>query len=144
MLKPVDEIYAQKLRSLRLQKDYLQKNLAKLLGLESQQDYSKLERGEKHFTEKIIEKICIVFKIELNDFINTKPQELSDKQSLELKLIKALEAEVFNDKINQLLSTKLFLEKEMKRNAEMIDEIKSRKYILFNQSKQGGVIISFY
>lgn len=71
MIEPTDIKYAQRLRGLRLGKDIKQEEAAKLLGFNSQQQYSNLENGKMSFTDDIIRRICIEFEISPDDFVNT-------------------------------------------------------------------------
>lgn len=58
----LDIIYAEKLRRLRTEKNDKQEATAMDLGI-SQRDYSDLENGRSHFTEEMIKKICLAFKL---------------------------------------------------------------------------------
>jgi transcriptional regulator with XRE-family HTH domain len=62
--------YATKLYKLRRVANIKQPELAKQLGI-SQQAYSKLERGETHFNDEVIDTICLYFKIPLSEFLQT-------------------------------------------------------------------------
>ncbi len=68
MVTPTDIKYAQRLRGLRLSKDYKQELMADKLGFNSQQQYSKLENGQMNFSDEIIQKICKEFEISFDDF----------------------------------------------------------------------------
>lgn len=145
MIQPINGLYAKKLRSLRLQNDYQQKALAELIGLKSQQDYSKLENGKKHFTEKIISKICEVFNVDVEVFKNTnaelkEPLAVKMNRETETKLIKALEDEITSTKIMALYRTKNHLEQELKIINELIAEKLSKKY-MFHDTEKGKVYL---
>ncbi|MBX3163719.1 MAG: helix-turn-helix domain-containing protein [Bacteroidetes bacterium] len=70
MVSPIDLIYAQRLRALRLKKGFHQKEAAELLGYNNQQQYSELELGHKSFTDEIINLICVKFDITVSEFVN--------------------------------------------------------------------------
>jgi transcriptional regulator with XRE-family HTH domain len=63
-----DLLYAARLYQLRRMSGAKQPELASLLNI-SQQAYSKLERGETHFTDAIIDVICAYFKISITEFV---------------------------------------------------------------------------
>lgn len=71
MITSTDIHYAQRLRGLRLGRDLKQKQAADLIGLDSQQTYSKLENGQLSFTDELIQKICTAFEIKPGEFTNT-------------------------------------------------------------------------
>jgi transcriptional regulator with XRE-family HTH domain len=73
MEQNVDLLLGQRLKFFRLKKNWNQQSVAKLIGMTSQQTYSKLENGETHFTDEIIEKISKTFSIEPAEFV--KPIE---------------------------------------------------------------------
>ena len=62
-------LLASRLYKLRRQADLKQNETATKLGL-IQQSYSKLERGDLNFTDEIIDKICNLFNVKLEQFIN--------------------------------------------------------------------------
>jgi transcriptional regulator with XRE-family HTH domain len=70
MITQNDVKYAERLRGLRLDNRIKQENAFLLLGLKRQQDYSLLENGKKNFTDELILKICEVFKVSPQDFVN--------------------------------------------------------------------------
>ncbi len=70
MITPTDIKYAQKLRSLRIGLQVKQEEAAKLIGISSQQEYSKLENGKIHFEDELLSKISSAFNISVDDFIN--------------------------------------------------------------------------
>ncbi|MCD6020037.1 MAG: Helix-turn-helix domain [Bacteroidetes bacterium] len=65
-----DKKLALELQSLRKKHRITQKVLFNRLGLSTQQSYSDLENGKKHFTDDIILNICSTFKISVLQFIN--------------------------------------------------------------------------
>ena|SRR6185436_20681913 len=150
MILKINQVYGKKLRSMRLQKDYQQKKLAELIGLKSQQDYSKLENGRKHFNKKIIADICKVFEIPEEEFkVFGHEPELAQQQTqkhreTELKLIKALEDEIISNKIFELYKTKNRLEQELKILDELIQEKMSKKYLFFDRDKEKVYLCAFY
>ncbi|PBQ33239.1 hypothetical protein CNR22_16145 [Sphingobacteriaceae bacterium] len=77
MLSKRDKIYAARLKQLRETNKIKQFTLACSLNLSSQQQYSDLENGKKHFSDQIILRICEVFQLGVTDFINTDEQILN-------------------------------------------------------------------
>ncbi|MCA0430435.1 MAG: helix-turn-helix domain-containing protein [Bacteroidetes bacterium] len=70
MITENDIKYAQRLRGLRLNQGYKQETLSEILGLQNQQEYSKLENGKLNFTDELISKISKAFKISPSEFVN--------------------------------------------------------------------------
>lgn len=66
----IEIIYGSRLRSLRMNRQLVQKQAADLCGFESQQIISMLENGEKKFSDDIINSICKGFEIPLEEFTN--------------------------------------------------------------------------
>ncbi|MBS1651128.1 MAG: helix-turn-helix transcriptional regulator, partial [Bacteroidetes bacterium] len=50
--------------------NYKQEQVSEILGLSSQQEYSKLENGKINFTDDIIFRICKAFSISPEEFMN--------------------------------------------------------------------------
>jgi transcriptional regulator with XRE-family HTH domain len=63
-------LYATRLYKLRRIANIKQPELAQKLKI-SQQAYSKLERGETHFNDEVIDTICQYFKIPLSEFLQS-------------------------------------------------------------------------
>ncbi len=59
----LDKHYANKLKELRKNCNIKQFTMLDYLGFESQQQYSDLENGKKHFAFELIFKICKYFNI---------------------------------------------------------------------------------
>lgn len=74
-LTELDKMCAIELKSLRKNNKLSQDKMFEHLGLESQQQYSDLENGKKHFTDSIILKICNLFNISILNFINVNEPE---------------------------------------------------------------------
>ncbi|MBX3163649.1 MAG: helix-turn-helix transcriptional regulator [Bacteroidetes bacterium] len=73
---PFDLILAINLNNLRREANLLQKEAA--LGIEvSPQIYGQLEKGTYHFSDEIIDAICLFFKIEKSEFV-----KMNDKVNL--------------------------------------------------------------
>lgn len=62
--------YAKKLYLLRRVSDRKQADVAEHLGI-SQQAYSKLEHGETSFTDEVIDKICQLFDVPVEEFVQS-------------------------------------------------------------------------
>ena len=71
MISPTDIKYAQRLKGLRLVNDMKQEQAYEMIGLSSQQEYSKLENGKLNFSDEIINKICATFNITPDEFVNS-------------------------------------------------------------------------
>lgn len=70
MITTTDIKYAERLRSLRIDKRVKQELAFKLIGLKRQQEYSDLENGKKQFTDSLILKISKAFNISADEFMN--------------------------------------------------------------------------
>lgn len=70
MVSPIDLIYAQRLKALRIKKGLHQKEATNLLGFNTQQQYSELEQGHKQFTDDLIQLICEKFEIKKEEFVS--------------------------------------------------------------------------
>jgi transcriptional regulator with XRE-family HTH domain len=70
VITELDKLYAIKLKTLRKSNKLSQEKVFKSLGLDSQQWYSHLEKGKKHFTNSIVLSICDLFNISILQFIN--------------------------------------------------------------------------
>lgn len=124
MNKPINKIYAHKLRALRIKNDIKQHVLAQELNLKSQQQYSKLELGQKPFSKEIIRCICDFFHLkeaefisEINETVNSNENAKEKAVNKELETVKtvlALKSQI-NDfqVIINLVYSKLLIEKEI-------------------------------
>lgn len=70
MIDKRDIHYANLLKTLRQKHQIKQSVLYLQLNLSSQQQYSDLENGKKHFTDEVVLRICEVFNVPLLDFIH--------------------------------------------------------------------------
>ena len=68
----LDKHCAAELKTLRKTHKIKQSAMANYLGLATQQFYSDLENGKKHFEDDVILKICSVFHISILQFVNDK------------------------------------------------------------------------
>jgi len=66
--KYLDIFHGKQLRTLRKSKKLKQFALIEALSLESQQQLSDLENGKRHFSDQLIKKICLFFKVSTNYF----------------------------------------------------------------------------
>lgn len=85
------EIYAKKLKQLRLNELLAQKEIAAKFKI-SQQSYAKLESGKTLFTVKKIEKICKIFGITFKEFITISGSEKQCSEAIESYNLKVLKA----------------------------------------------------
>lgn len=110
-----NKTYGKKLRKLRLEMDYPQKLMAEKLGLKTQQIYSKLERGEKHFSDQIVYSVCHLFNMTYSEFTGEIAPVSQRKDELEyMKTILQLKKEIIDyQNIIKTLYHKLLLEKEI-------------------------------
>ncbi len=69
MITETDLKLAERLRGIRLSKDIKQEFAFTMIGLTSQQEYSKLENGKIHFDDDLIKKVCKGFNISPEDFL---------------------------------------------------------------------------
>lgn len=120
MTSLVNEGYGKKLKYLRVKENKTQDEIASKIGMK-QQNYSKLEKGELHFSDKIIYKICEVFQFK-------KPDDF-----LEMRLPSASPLITSNDNLYKNLSDQILfaiLNIEIaKRDLRIVDlEIDLRKY----------------
>jgi transcriptional regulator with XRE-family HTH domain len=125
MITELDIVYAQRLRGLRLTNGIKQETAFSMLGLNTQQEYSKLENGKINFTDDLIERISLAFKVSPEDFINpsqggnvlNSPNSLNhiiNDNEFVTKLINSKEEtiEVQKELINQLKNTIALLSKK--------------------------------
>lgn len=106
-----DKIYANALKALRKKHGLIQYAVAEHLGFSSQQQYSDLEKGKKHFTEEIIIKICRLFDISVLEFVN---QPGTDHSKNFLRSREYLEVcETHNVDLKLTLYKKLYLESKI-------------------------------
>ena len=90
MISGDDLHYAANLKILRNKAGWKQALAAEMIGLSSQQEYSKLEKGQRPFTEDIVQRICKAFKISEAEFKRGR----SPKQPLDLmEIINAIRPE---------------------------------------------------
>jgi transcriptional regulator with XRE-family HTH domain len=112
MVNQRDKFYARQLKKLRKKHKIKQLALYPLLNLNSQQQYSDLEQGKKHFTEDLTLKICTVFKIPVLDFITDKKNEESSDLLTYDRDINNL-FKTANDKLKILLLKRLLIESKL-------------------------------
>jgi transcriptional regulator with XRE-family HTH domain len=133
-LSELDKMCAIELKSLRKNNKLSQDKMFEDLGLESQQQYSDLENGKKHFTDSIILKICNLFNISLLNFINVNEPdsnlslflndddydiiENSDDNEIKIALYRKLliESKIENTELKLMLLHKDFDFKKIKEN----------------------------
>jgi transcriptional regulator with XRE-family HTH domain len=133
-LSELDKMCAIELKSLRKKNKLSQDKMFEDLGLESQQQYSDLENGKKHFTDSIILKICNLFNISLLNFINVNEPdsnlslflndddydiiENSEDNEIKIALYRKLliESKIENTELKLMLLHKDFDFKKIKEN----------------------------
>jgi transcriptional regulator with XRE-family HTH domain len=69
IVNELDMRYAKKLKALRKSRGLKQFAIFGSLGLENQPQYSDLENGKKHFTDKLILNVCKYFRISVMEFV---------------------------------------------------------------------------
>lgn len=126
MITENDIKYAQRLRALRVGNGIKQELMFERLGLNSRQEYSKLENGKMNFTDDLISKISKSFNISPNEFTNP---------DAEINRLNNQQANTHNssdkneDFVNQLLKAK---DETIATQKELIQQLKKS---LDNQKK---------
>lgn len=92
-----------------------------MVGLNSQQEYSKLENGKLFFTDDIIQNICESFNISLEEFLSNSPQTNI-----------ANSPNTFNHSKNNYINDKDFIDSLIKAKDETIKSLKDQ-IELFNR-----------
>ncbi len=93
-----DLILAKRLYTKRREKMIKQQDLAFSLGI-TQQAYSKLERGETHFSDEIIDKVCNTLEMTIGEFVafgdnvlfSNSPQSNNNGYVNDVKIIETLQ-----------------------------------------------------
>ena len=127
MISPTDIKYAQRLRGLRLANDIKQEQAYEMIGLNSQQEYSKLENGKLNFSDEVINKICAAFNISPDEFVNSSqltsilnsPNSINHSQN-----------NIINDSdfVSQLIKSKDDIIIVLKKQVELLETmLKSKK-----------------
>lgn len=134
VITELDKLYAIKLKTLRKSNKLSQEKVFKSLGLDSQQWYSHLENGKKHFTNSIVLSICELFNISILEFINNDESgsnlslflseedyniiENSDDNVIKITLYRKLliESKIENTELKLKLLHKDFGFKKIKKN----------------------------
>lgn len=109
----LDKHYANKLKELRKNCNIKQFTMLDYLGFESQQQYSDLENGKKHFTFELIFKICKYFNISIVEFRGDLLQTNNLKEFPLLDELAKINA-VKNAHVREIMYKKLLLEAEIK------------------------------
>lgn len=128
----LDLIYAEKLRRLRAERHDKQEAIAMDLGI-SQRDYSDLENGRVHFTEDMIRKICLTFrvtpasfrKIENSPALSSFITALSEQGLVDdgrEKVAKDLEILMYKKTIKELQYEKTKLQWELNRTQSLMNK----------------------
>ena len=100
---------ASELKMLRKTHKMKQSVMAEYLGLSTQQLYSDLENGKKHFTDDIILRICSVFHISILQFVNDKTRSSNLTIIMGEEDYNAMQ-NATNNETKTLIYKKLFLE----------------------------------
>jgi transcriptional regulator with XRE-family HTH domain len=127
----LDKHCAAELKALRKSHKIKQTAIADYLGLPSQQFYSDLENGKKHFTNDVILKICTLFHISFLQFVNDKTTSSNLSIIMSDEDYKLMQSAT-DSEIKTLIYKKLFLETK-------IENIENRLKALQNNSNKGGV-----
>ena len=105
----IDKQCAKELKLLRKKHNLGQKVLFENLGLATQQQYSDLENGKKHFTQELILKICALFHVSILQFVNDQSKSSNLSFILNREDYQILENSMDNE-TKLLVYKKLFLE----------------------------------
>lgn len=132
MISGDDLNYAKNLRALRQQCGMKQAVAAELIGLSSQQEYSKLEKGQRCFTDEIIQRVCKTFRVSPSEFRRVRFPKLPFEIE---NLILNEKVEALQNAINIHSLCTLYLETrrqyilaELKANALMLEKLMPPKY----------------
>ena len=112
MVTTLDKHYAKELKKLRKDHNLKQIAMVEFLNIESQQQYSDLENGKKHFTDKLILKICAIFRISIIQFIQDPIQSSIVGQFLSKEDLLIIE-NCKDDATKTIIYKKLFLESKI-------------------------------
>lgn len=132
MISAEDLNYAKNLRSLREKSGWKQALAAELIGLTSQQEYSKLEKGKRCFTNEIIYRVCKTFKISPSEFRRLSRPRLP--REIEDIIFSDKQVEIQNNITAQGLCTLLLetrikcIKAELEANALKIEKLMPPKY----------------
>lgn len=132
MTAHLDLVYAEKLRRLRAAKNDKQEAVAMELGI-TQRDYSDLENGRSHFTDGLIAKICLTFKVqeaafrrvELTPALSSFLEVLTEYGLVDAgreRVAKDLEILIYKKTIKELQYEKTKLLMEMNRSRTVPDK----------------------
>lgn len=106
----LDKQLALALKNLRKNRSITQKAIADGLNLDSQQQYSDLENGKKHFSDEVIIRICSFFQVSIVDLTNTLYSFTSDLNYLSDEINGKILAEENSKDIKLVVYKKLLLE----------------------------------
>jgi transcriptional regulator with XRE-family HTH domain len=121
----LDKHCATELKLLRKSHNIKQLIMVEYLNLDTQQQYSDLENGKKHFTDALILKICSLFHISILEFVND--QTKTDNLSVILNPDDYTIIETIKDSdIKLMLYKKLFLESK-------IENIETKLRLLYKE-----------
>jgi len=110
------DVYARKLKRLRLSQFLGQKEMADKFKI-SQQSYAKMEAGKTLFTLEKVEKICRIFDISFDNFIMIDTNEKIDTQLVE----------TYNVKVLRMHYERLLIQKDLEIKKLEIELRKERK-----------------
>ncbi len=127
----LDKHCAAELKALRKSHKIKQTAMAEYLGLTTQQFYSDLENGKKHFTNDVILKICSMFHISFLQFVNDKTSSTNLSIIMSEEDYKVMQ-NTTDSETKTLIYKKLFLETK-------IENIENRLKALQNNSNKVGV-----
>lgn len=108
-ISEIDKRCAKELKLLRKKHNLGQKELFENLGLATQQQYSDLENGKKHFTQDLILKICALFHVSILQFVNDQSKSFNLSVILNKEDYQILENSM-DSETKLLVYKKLFLE----------------------------------
>ena len=108
----LDKHCAAELKLMRKNYNIKQHTMVEHLGLDTQQQYSDLENGKKHFTDEMILKVCSLFRISILQFVNEKTKTSNLKLVLASEDYQLIE-NTKNTDLKLAIYKKLFLESKI-------------------------------
>lgn len=108
----LDKHCAAELKLLRKKHHIKQHVMFDCLGLTSQQQYSDLENGKKHFTNELVTKICSIFHISILQFISNEASPSNMSLILNSEDYSLIENAADNE-AKLIIYKKLFLESKI-------------------------------
>lgn len=140
MATEIDKHYAKKLKKLREGRKIKQFAMLDYLHLDSQQQYSDLENGKKHFTDELIIKICKYFNISVIAFIGGFFQSNNMIHSSLIEDLDKLNS-ITDPEIRAIMLEKYMLETEIKAIDAKLKAMHNEYVPLTTASRKNSVYV---